>query len=243
MLKARFATPPFQERFRALAASGQLPPAEEVQKYQAHTEAWRNGQADASLAALRQSATGPWAATLQRELARRQAVLAQFAALQQARGAAGYAEQLLAFRLALDAEEDVHFARATQADFDQNRGQVLAQAQAAMNRAARTWPGLSQPGRDRSLAARRDRDFRSVPRQARLLAEASSARSRPCRCMRSWARQRRRIRPPSMATSGRRPSSSAAPCASCGVLDPELVKSKLALRDASDDARIIALSP
>ena len=165
MRKARFATPLFQEHFRALAASGQLPPADLVQKYEAATQTWKDGQADASLAALRQMATGPWAAAVAMELERRQAVITQFAALQQSRAASGYAEQLLAFRLALDPEEDVHFARATQADLDQQKDKVLARAQDAMNRARTAVAGLSEPGRDRSLAAQRDRHIGPVPRQ------------------------------------------------------------------------------
>ncbi|HSV45157.1 MAG TPA: FHA domain-containing protein, partial [Ramlibacter sp.] len=174
MRKARFATPPFQERFRALAASGQLPPADLVQKYEAATKMWNDGQADASLAALRQMATGPWAAAVARELERRQAIVAQFAALQPSRAASGYPEQLLAFRLALDPEEDAHFARATQADLDQHKDKVLARAQDAMNRARMLWQDYRSQGAIE--AAQRSETALSGPfrARARLLSEASS---------------------------------------------------------------------
>jgi pSer/pThr/pTyr-binding forkhead associated (FHA) protein len=174
MLKGRFATPPFQERFDALAASGQLPPADLVRQYEAATRAWKEGQADTSLEGLRQMATGPWAAAVQREVERRQAVLTRFAALQQARGASGYADQLLAFRLALDPEEDAHFARATQADLDQNKDKVLARAQDTMNRARLAWQDYR--GQGGIEASQRSEIAISGPFRARgrLLADANS---------------------------------------------------------------------
>ncbi|MBA2962068.1 MULTISPECIES: FHA domain-containing protein [Ramlibacter] len=174
VLKGRFATPPFQERFDALAASGQLPPAEAVRQYEAATRAWKEGQADSSLEGLRQMAAGPWAAAVQREVERRQAVLTRFAALQAARGASGYADQLLAFRLALDPEEDAHFARATQADLDQNKDKVLARAQDTVSRARLAWQDYR--GQGGIEASQRSEIAVSGPfrARARLLADANS---------------------------------------------------------------------
>jgi hypothetical protein len=239
MLKARFSTPPFQERFRALAASGQLPPADLVQKYEAATKAWNDGQANASLAALRQMATGPWAGAFSRELERRQAVVTQFTALQQSRGASGYAEQLLAFRLALDPEEDVHFARATQADFDQQKDKVLARAQETMNRARMLWQDYRNQGAIE--ASQRSESAISGPfgTRARLLADASSSAQQ---AMQMYA-QLGAASPEESATIHGEIKAEAQLQRSAlrelrNVLDPELLKNKLALLgETSDDAR------
>src|SRR5205823_6495425 len=118
LLKARFTTPPFQEGLRSLTSSGQLPPSELIEQYEASTKAWKDGNADLALDGLRKMATGPWAEAAAKELERKQGVVAQFAALQASRAAGDYAQQLLAFRASLDADEDVHFARATQADLN-----------------------------------------------------------------------------------------------------------------------------
>ncbi len=239
MRKARFATPLFQEHFRALAASGQLPPADLVQKYEAATQTWKDGHADVSLAALRQMATGPWAAAVSMELERRQAVITQFAALQQSRAASGYAEQLLAFRLALDPEEDVHFARATQADLDQQKDKVLARAQDAMNRARMLWQDYRNQGAieasQRSETAISD-PFRA---RARLLSEASSYAQQ---AMQMYA-QLGAAAPEELAAIHGEIKTEAQQQRSAlrelrNVLAPELLKSKLALLgDTSHDAR------
>jgi pSer/pThr/pTyr-binding forkhead associated (FHA) protein len=239
MLKARFATPPFQESFRALAAGGQLPPADLVQKYEAATRTWKDGQADASLAALQQMATGPWAGAVLRERERRQAVMTQFAALQQSRAASGYAEQLLAFRVALDPEEDVHFARATQADLDQHKDKVLVRAQDAMKRARVLWQDYRNQGAieasQRSETAISD-PFRA---RARLLSEASSYAQQ---AMQMYAQLGAASPEESVAIHGEIRAEAEQQRSDLrelrNVLDPELLKRKLALLgDTSDDAR------
>ena len=139
LVEARFTTPPFQEGFRTMAAGRQLPGDELVRQYAAATQPWKEGNAAESLAALQKIAAGPWAEAIAGEAARRQAVVAQFAALQQARTASGYAEQLLAFRASLDPDEDAHFARATQADLESQRDNSLVRAQESVNRARALW--------------------------------------------------------------------------------------------------------
>ncbi|MFL6693886.1 MAG: FHA domain-containing protein [Ramlibacter sp.] len=239
MLKARFATPPFQERFRALEANGQLPPADLVQKYQAATKAWNDGEVTASLAALRQMATGPWAGPLQRELDRRQAIATQFATLQPSRGASGYAEQLLAFRLALDPEEDVHFARATQADLEQQKDKVLARAQDSMNRARTLWQDYRNQGAIE--ASQRSESVISGPfgTRARLLSDASSSAQQ---AMQMYAQLGAASPDESAAVRDEIKAEAQLQRNALrelrNVLDPELLKSKLALLgDTSDDAR------
>ena len=239
MLKARFATPPFQERFRALEANGQLPPADLVQKYEAATKAWSGGEVTASLASLRQIATGPWAGPLSRELDRRQAVASRFAALQPARGGSGYAEQLLAFRLALDPEEDIHFARATQADLEQQKDKVLARAQDGMNRARTLWQDYRDQGAIE--ASQRSESVISGPfgTRARLLADASSSARQ---AMQMYAQLGTASPEESAAIDGEIQAEAQLQRTALrelrNVLDPELLKNKLALLgDTSDDAR------
>ena len=146
LLKARFTTPPFQESFRALAAGRQLPAEELVKQYAAATQPWKEGKATESLACLQQIAAGPWAEAVAGELARRQAVMAQFAALQQSPAASGYAEQLLAFRATLDPDEDAFFAHATQADLELHKDKALVRAQESMNRARALWQEYRNTG-------------------------------------------------------------------------------------------------
>jgi hypothetical protein len=110
-----------------------------VQQYEAATKPWKEGDASLSLAALQKMSAGTWAEAANNELARRQEVATQFAALQQARSTSGYAEQLLAFRALLDRDDDTYFANATQADLDLQKDKVLARAQDAMGKARALW--------------------------------------------------------------------------------------------------------
>jgi pSer/pThr/pTyr-binding forkhead associated (FHA) protein len=170
--QARFATPPFQGAFRTLAAQRQLPPPQLVEQYALATQAWQAGRSSEALAALRALATGPWAQTIGGELERRQVVLAQYAALQASRESIGYGEQLLAFRAALDADEDVFFARATQADLALHKDKALARAGDAMIKARALWQEYLSGGpieaRQRAESAI-SAPFRA---RARLLAQA-----------------------------------------------------------------------
>lgn len=173
LLKARFATPPFQEGFRALMASGQLPPAELVSQYAAATQAWKEGHANQALDGLQKMAAGPWAQAATKEIERRQAIVAQFEALQHQRTTGGYVEQLLDFRATLDADEDVHYARATQGDLVQHRQEVLARAEDFLNRSRASWNLYRNNGAIESsqrIESAISNEFRT---RARWLSEAS----------------------------------------------------------------------
>lgn len=137
--KAQFATPAFQPGLRALSDSAQLPSADLLRRYGAATQAWKDGNTRLALARLQDMAQGFWAQDIAAELERRGGVTARFAALEQSRNSAGFVDQLLAFRESLDAAEDVYFLRATQADLNLQRDQVMARAQDAMNRARALW--------------------------------------------------------------------------------------------------------
>jgi hypothetical protein len=137
--KARFVTPPFKQSFHALIESGQLPPADLLQQYDAATQAWKDGNLSEALAELQKMAAGPWAEDATKELERRRDVTARFTALQELPNAGDFVDQVLAFRASLDADEDVYFVRATVADLNSQRDKVIARAQDDMNRARMLW--------------------------------------------------------------------------------------------------------
>jgi pSer/pThr/pTyr-binding forkhead associated (FHA) protein len=170
--KARFVTPPFQKSFRTLTESGQLPPADLLQQYEAATRAWKDGNSDEAFAALQKLATGPWGEEAAKELERRRGVAARFAAIQQSRNAA--VDQLLAFRESLDPEEDAYFVRATEAGLNLQRDTVIARAQDELNRARASWQDYQSNGAidaSQRIETSVSEQFRA---RARLLAEASS---------------------------------------------------------------------
>jgi pSer/pThr/pTyr-binding forkhead associated (FHA) protein len=172
--RARFATPPFEQSLRALAASGQLPSADLLQQYDAATQAWRNGRASEAFAGLQTMITaGTWGEAAAEELERRRGVTARFAALQESRNTSGFVDQLLAFRGSLDADEDVYFMRATAADLNLQRDEVVARAQDAMNRARKLWQEYRSNGpidASQRIETSISDQFRT---RARLLADAS----------------------------------------------------------------------
>jgi len=171
--KTRFTTPPFQQGLRALAASGQIPREDVLQQYDVATQAWKEGNASQSLAALLKMTAGPWAPAATQELERRQGVAARFTALQQSRTAGGNVEQLLAFRGSLDPDEDVYYLRATAGSLDLQRDQVIARALESLNRARALWQEYRRDGAieaSQRIETRISDQFRT---RARLLSEAS----------------------------------------------------------------------
>ena len=73
-------TPPFEQSFRGLIESGQLPSAELIQQY-ALRPGLGNGDSSQTFAELQPLTTGPWGAELAAELERRRGVASRFAAL------------------------------------------------------------------------------------------------------------------------------------------------------------------
>jgi pSer/pThr/pTyr-binding forkhead associated (FHA) protein len=137
--RARFVTPPFERSLRALIESGQLPPVDLLQQYDAATQAWKDGDSSEAFAVLQKMTAGPWGGDAARELERRRGVAAGFSAIQQSHNAGGFVDRLLTFRESLDAEEDVYFVRATAAELSLQRDSVITRAQDAMNRARTLW--------------------------------------------------------------------------------------------------------
>jgi pSer/pThr/pTyr-binding forkhead associated (FHA) protein len=137
--KAKFSTPAFQARFRALGTANQLPPAELLSQYQAANKAWREGRAEASFAAMEKLSAGPWGKSVGSQVQRRKSIVEQFGALQKTRGSRDYDESLLAFYGSLDPDDDVYFIRATEGDIQRNKDKALTRAQELMNRAQSSW--------------------------------------------------------------------------------------------------------
>jgi len=171
MQRASFATPPFRQQYKALMATRL--PADDVQRqYALADKAWRQGDSAGAIDALRQVSSGPWAADVAKDMARRQQVAEQYAAVKGARGASGYEDQLLAFHASLDPEADTYYARAVDADVNAIREAALRRANQLLNRAATQWRQYRNNGLiagEQRLEAGVSPKFRA---QARLLADA-----------------------------------------------------------------------
>lgn len=172
LAKARFATPPFQEKVRALTANGRLPSAETIQQYEAVSQAWRAGQTEQAINRMQDMTKGPWGDVASKQLEHKKSVMEQFAQLQKGRNSKGYDERLLAFYASLDPNEDVYFARATEADVNAYRDKALKHGQDLMNKAQALWQRYRSNGAiggGQRLEAGISNQFRT---QARLLSEA-----------------------------------------------------------------------
>ncbi|RAS10398.1 FHA domain-containing protein [Cupriavidus alkaliphilus] len=167
---SRFATPPFQAQLASLGA--RLPPPEVARAYANAARAWQRGDSGAALAALGQIRGGPWADDLARDLAHKQKVAAQYAALQSARGGRGYEDRLLDFYAMLEAEEDGYFAKAVEADVNGVRDSALRRARELMASALAAWKQYRANGvigGEQRLEPGISPKFRA---QARLLSQA-----------------------------------------------------------------------
>ncbi|SOY45279.1 FHA domain-containing protein [Cupriavidus taiwanensis] len=167
---SRFATPPFQAQLASLAP--RLPSPELARQYADAARAWQQGDSAAALAALSQIRGGPWADDLARDVAHKQKVAAQYAALQSARGSRGYEDRLLDFYAMLDAEEDSHFARAVEGDVNGVRDSALRRARELMASAVAAWKQYRANGvigGEQRLEPGISPKFRA---QARLLSQA-----------------------------------------------------------------------
>jgi hypothetical protein len=174
MKKASFSTPPFQSQYRQLSAS-RLPSAEVIAKHDAVSAAWQSGDSQQALAGLQAMPAGPWSDVLAAELAHKKAVLDQFADLQKSRGAGNRDDKLLSFYASLDPVEDAYYVRAIKADVDALRDRALARAQDSINRAQTLWRQYRANGSiggTQRLEAGVSEGFRN---QARLLSEANAS--------------------------------------------------------------------
>ncbi|MES2007984.1 MAG: FHA domain-containing protein [Pseudomonadota bacterium] len=173
MAKASFSTPPFQARFRELASS-RLPAPELVRQYAEVDKAWRAGDSAKAFAGLQAIKTGPWAEAAAKDLARKQAVAAQFAELQKARGGKDNEDALLSFYAMLDPAEDAYFLKAVEPDVAAIHDAAIRRAQELMNAALASWRQYRRDGAiggEQRLESDISAKFRA---QARLLSNASA---------------------------------------------------------------------
>jgi pSer/pThr/pTyr-binding forkhead associated (FHA) protein len=183
MQKARFTTPPFQAQQHQLEANG-LPTPDVVQRYMAVSEAWRNGKTEPAMTGLRSMAGGPWADAVSAELAHKQAVASQFAALQKSRGAQGYDDRVLSFYESLDPVADTWFVTAIQPDLSALRQKALERAGQWLDRAQTAWAQYRTNGGiggDQRLETGLSDGFK---KQAKLLTEAWSGAQRAAQLLR-----------------------------------------------------------
>jgi len=233
---ARFATPLFQAKFQQLAASGVLPPADVLKRYAPVAAAWQAGDAQQAYARLQDLSNGPWAAEAAADLARKKAVMEQFAALRKGRGTPGQEERLLAFYGSLDPLDDTYFIRAAEQDLGLDRAKALGQAQERMARAETLWRQYREnggiEGRERLDAGVSER-FRS---QARLLGAALDAAQQGARVAgqlradvpEQWNRVQQDILAEASLQRGLLQDAR-------GALDPGVFKAKLALLGGQDN--------
>ena len=170
MRTANLSTPPFQAAYQALRP--RLPGDDVLAQYAKAEKAWEQGDSATAVAALRSIKTGPWAADIARDAARREQVARQFAAVSNARGSAGYDEQLLALYASLDPHADAFFTRAVEANVETIREGALRHANTLLNRAATNWRQYRNNGlisSEQRLEAAISPKFRA---QAKLLADA-----------------------------------------------------------------------
>jgi pSer/pThr/pTyr-binding forkhead associated (FHA) protein len=236
LARIRFSTPPFQAKFREFASREGFPPPGVVQPYGAVSRAWREGDAKQAFDSLRALAAGPWADAVARELAHKNTIVDQYAALQKLRGTGEYEERLLAFHGSLDPEEDVHFVRAIEADIGLYKGQALARARQSRIRAEALWRQYREngaiEGRQR-LTAGVSNEFRT---QAQLL---SAAHENAERGMRIHAQLR--VDDPGQWTKVQDEIKAEADLQKRSLLDlrnvlePQVLKAKLALLEGRND--------
>ncbi|BEU25142.1 FHA domain-containing protein [Paraburkholderia sp. 22B1P] len=138
MKKANFRTPPFNSQYAQLSAS-RLPSADVVAKHDAASAAWQSGDSQQALAGLQAMPAGPWSDVITAELAHKKALLDQFADLQKSRGSAHRDDKLLSFYASLDPVEDAYYVRAVQGDVNALRDKALARAQDQIDRAQGLW--------------------------------------------------------------------------------------------------------
>lgn len=239
--KVHFRTPPFQSQFRQLGTS-RLPPPDLIARHDAVSAAWLKGDGQQALAGLRAIPAGPWSDAVSAELVHKKALVDQFSELRTNRGsgsasAAGtHDDKLLSFYASLDPVEDAYYVHAVQGEVDALRDSALARAQEWINRAQAMWKqyrGNGSIGGTQRLEAGISEGFRN---QARLLSEAKAASQRGMRLY-------TQLKAPHPAASDQLAAQIEAETQLQRrsleelrmVLEPGLLKSKLALIGGADD--------
>ncbi len=171
MQAANLSTPPFQAQYQKLKAA-RLPGDDVQRQYAVAAKAWEQGDSASAIQALKAITSGPWAADVAKDVAHKEQVAAQYAAVKAARGTPGYEDQLLAFYAALDPQADAFYAKSIDADVNNIREAALRRANTLLNRAATSWRQYRNNGLiagEQRLEAGISAKFRA---QAKLLADA-----------------------------------------------------------------------
>jgi pSer/pThr/pTyr-binding forkhead associated (FHA) protein len=174
MKKASFRTPPFQTQYAQLSAR-RLPSADVMAKHDAASAAWQNGDSQQALADLQAMPAGAWSDVIAQELAHKKALLDQYSELQKGRGVADRDDRLLSFYASLDPVEDAYYVRAVQGDVNALRDKALARAQDLISRAQGLWRQYRANGSiggTQRLESGISEGFRN---QARLLSGANTS--------------------------------------------------------------------
>lgn len=243
MAAVHFTTPPFRAAYDKLAAE-KLPPASIAEQYVAATQAWLRGEGEAAASALGRIEAGPWADELAKDIAHKRQVLEQFAALPRARGSAGYEDQLLGLHAMLDPDADAWYVRAIDGDVNAIREAALRRANLLLNRAATAWRQYRNNGLiggEQRLEAGISAKFRS---QAKLLADAQADARQGLRIytqlkadeITQWSKTRDDIQ--AEVDLQRRSLNDLRM-----VLDPAVLKAKLALVGEPSPTATVAASP
>jgi pSer/pThr/pTyr-binding forkhead associated (FHA) protein len=148
--QADFQTPPFRAR-AAYISTRLLPPQSVMARYQEALQAWRDGELETAQTLLEQLAAARWGQPAQRQLERNRNIAADYARLQQAKGQAGYEEQLLAFYSELDPLEDRYFVAALKDEFELHREKALVRARQTFEAARAGWIEYRDQGGIRGL--------------------------------------------------------------------------------------------
>jgi len=170
--KARFQTPLFSE-YVGEWLDRSLPPADIVEKYKLAGDAWRIGELEQSIAILEPLVSQPWGEVAEKQIEHQNKVFVDFESL--AADQAGYQDRLMAFRAELDPVEDVYFVKATNANFETYKEQVLAQLDVLYSDAETQWSEYRNKGKISGLMRVEDHVSKLYKKQAASLSAAYTA--------------------------------------------------------------------
>jgi pSer/pThr/pTyr-binding forkhead associated (FHA) protein len=148
--KVAFQTPPFRQRMAVLARDV-LPPESIASRYQQAFDAWRSGELDKANGLLEALQDERWGEPAGRRLEKNRALIDEFDQLKRAKGSDGYEQQLIAFYLSLNPEQDRYFVDALEDEFQAHREKALARAEKAFVDAEQAWASYQANGGIRGL--------------------------------------------------------------------------------------------
>jgi len=170
--KARFQTPLFIE-YVGEWLDRSLPPADILEEYKLAGDAWRMGELEQSIAILEPLISQPWGEVGEKQIERQNRIFVDFESL--AADQAGYRDRLMAFRAELDPVEDVYFIKATNANFETYKEQILAQLDALYNDAETQLSKYRNAGKISGLMRVEDHVSKTYKKQAASLSAAYTA--------------------------------------------------------------------